>query len=181
MDILQILANYLSASIWPPYMVGMGIGILCWLAFLLSNHPIGVSTAFAKSAGMIETAIRGPEVRKKPYYQENLPTIDWEWMLVAGLFLGAYTAAWLSGDINWKWVPQMWEDTFGPSIGLRLGAALFGGICVGFGARWGSGCTSGHGISGTLQLVLSSWIAVFCFFFGGVAVAFLIFSDYIGV
>jgi uncharacterized protein len=156
-------------------MVGMGIGFLCWLAFLLSNHSIGVSTAFAKSAGMIEGAVRGPDVRSKPYYQENRPTIDWEWMLVAGLFLGAYTAAWLSGDINWKWVPQMWEDTFGPSILLRLSAALLGGICVGFGARWGSGCTSGHGISGTLQLVLSSWIAVFCFFSGGVAVAFFIY------
>jgi len=175
MDIFQIFADYLSVSIWSPYIAGVGIGILCWLAFLLSNHPIGVSTAFAKSAGMIETAVRGPEVRKKPYYRENQPTIDWEWMLVAGLFLGAYTAAWLSGDIVWKWVPRMWEDAFGPGIGLRLGAALFGGICVGFGARWGSGCTSGHGISGTLQLVLSSWIAVFCFFGAGVAVAFFIY------
>ncbi len=175
MDIFQTFTNHLFISIWSPYIVGVGIGILCWLAFLLSNHPIGVSTAFAKSAGMIEMAVRGPEVRNKPYYQENPPTIDWGWMLVAGLFLGAFTAAWLSGDINWKWVPQMWEDTFGPSILLRLSAALFGGICVGFGARWGSGCTSGHGISGALQLVLSSWIAVFCFFAGGVAVAFFIY------
>ncbi|MBM9604922.1 YeeE/YedE thiosulfate transporter family protein [Desulfopila inferna] len=175
MEIVQTIANYLFASAWSPYLVGVGIGILSWLAFLLSNHPIGVSTAFAKSAGMIEVALRGPKVRKKLYYQEKTPRIDWEWMLVLGLFLGAYTAAWLSGDINWKWVPGMWEETFGSNILLRLSVALFGGICVGFGARWGSGCTSGHGISGTMQLVLSSWIAVFCFFFGGVAVAFLLY------
>ena len=180
MDILHILTNYLTASIWPPYLVGVGIGILCWLTFFLSDHPIGVSTAFAKSAGMIEKAVRGPEVHKKPYYQEHIPKIDWGWMLVAGLFLGAFTAAWVSGDINWKWVPQMWEDTFGPGILLRLTAALFGGVCVGFGARWGSGCTSGHGISGTLQLVLSSWIAVFRFFFSGIAVALFIYRGYIG-
>jgi uncharacterized protein len=172
---MDILMHYLFASLWSPYLVGAGIGILCWLAFLLSDHPIGVSTAFAKSAGMIEEAFRGPEVRRKLYYQENVPRIDWEWMLVAGLFLGALTAAWFSGDINWKWVPGMWEDAFGPSILLRMAVALFGGVCIGFGARWGSGCTSGHGISGTLQLVLSSWIAVFCFFFSGIAVALLIY------
>ncbi len=176
MEILQTLSHYLSASIWSPYLVGTGIGILCWLAFLLSDHPIGVSTAFAKSAGIIKKAVRGPEVLEKPYYQENVPGIDWEWMLVAGLFLGALTSAGFSGDIHWKWVPGMWEDAFGPGILLRLAAALFGGICVGFGARWGSGCTSGHGISGTLQLVLSSWIAVLCFFFSGIAVAVLLYG-----
>jgi hypothetical protein len=175
MDIFQILMQSLFASTWSPYLVGAGIGILCWLAFLLSDHPIGVSTAFAKSAGMIEKAVRGPEVLEKPYYQENVPVIDWEWMLVAGLFLGALTAAGFSGDIHWQWVPDMWEASFGSSILLRLAAALFGGICVGFGARWGSGCTSGHGISGTLQLVLSSWIAVLCFFISGIAVALLLY------
>jgi len=175
MEIFQILIQPLFASTWSPYLVGTGIGILSWLAFLLSDHPIGVSTAFAKSAGMIEKAMRGSEVLKKPYYQENIPRIDWEWMLVAGLFLGALTSAWFSGDINWQWVPKMWEDSFGPSIFLRFSAALFGGICVGFGARWGSGCTSGHGISGTLQLVLSSWIAVFCFFISGITVALFLY------
>lgn len=121
MDLFQAVAAYLSVSIWSPYLVGVGIGVLSWLAFLLSDHPIGVSTAFAKSAGMIEKALRGPEVDQKPYYQENPPVIDWEWLLVAGLFIGAFSAARLSGDIAWKWVPRMWEDTFGPDIGLRLG------------------------------------------------------------
>ncbi|MGB3212485.1 MAG: YeeE/YedE thiosulfate transporter family protein [Desulforhopalus sp.] len=171
MDILQIIENYLSATTWSPYIVGMGIGFLSCLAFLLSNHPIGISTAFAKSAGMIEEAVRGPKVAEKLYYRENEPGIDWEWMLVVGLFIGALTAAWLAGDIRWKLVPEMWENAFGSSVLLRLTVALFGGICVGFGARWGRGCTSGHGISGTLQLVLSSWIAVLCFFIGGVVVA----------
>ncbi|MGW8194330.1 MAG: YeeE/YedE thiosulfate transporter family protein [Desulforhopalus sp.] len=171
MDIWQNVEIFFSAATWSPYLVGVGIGILCWLTFLLSNHPLGVSTAFAKSAGMIEEAVRGPTVRNKAYYQQNEPGIDWGWMLVFGLFLGALCAAWLADDIRWRWVPEMWEKSFGSSIAQRLIVAFLGGICVGFGARWGRGCTSGHGISGTLQLVVSSWLSVLCFFIGGVVVA----------
>ena len=169
------MMEFLSEARWSPYGVGVGIGVLSWLAFLFSNHPLGVSTAFAKTAGMIEKRLRGPQVAEKPYYRENKPTVDWEWMLVLGLFLGALTSAWLSGTIRWDWVPPMWEARFGSTVALRLGVAVFGGICVGFGARWGCGCTSGHGISGTLQLVLSSWLSAACFFVGGAAAAFLIY------
>ena len=47
---------------------------------------------------------------------------------------------------------------------------------MGFGARWGRGCTSGHGISGGLQLAVSSWTFFFVMFASGVATAFLLFA-----
>jgi hypothetical protein len=47
---------------------------------------------------------------------------------------------------------------------------------LGLGARWAGGCTSGHGISGTLQLAVSSWVAAGCFFAGGILTAKLIFK-----
>lgn len=172
---MDTLIELLKTATWPPYLVGIGIGILSWLAFLLSHHPIGVSTALAKSAGMVEEAVRGKKTREKLYYQENPPQIDWEWMLVAGLFLGAFAAAGLAGDVRWIWVPPMWQEQFGTGVLLRLVIAMAGGILVGFGARWGKGCTSGHGISGTLQLVLSSWLAVIMFFASGVVVAMLLY------
>ncbi len=53
--------------------------------------------------------------------------------------------------------------------------AFGGGVLMGLGARWAGGCTSGHGISGTMQLALSSWIAAACFFAGGIAGAMLIY------
>lgn len=172
---LDAIMDVLSRPEWSAYVVGVGIGILSWLAFLLSDHPLGVSTAFAKTAGMLEKAVRGPKAEEKAYYQENKPAIDWEWMLVLGLFLGALTSAWLSDTIRWEWVPPMWAAAFGSDTLVRLVVALFGGICVGFGARWGCGCTSGHGISGTMQLVLSSWLAAACFFVSGVLVAFFMY------
>jgi uncharacterized membrane protein YedE/YeeE len=172
---MSMFFNILRDPLWSPYAVGMGIGVVSWLAFLFSNRPLGVSGAFANTAGMIEKAVRGPKVDEKPYYREHKPVIDWEWMLVLGLFMGASTAAWLSGTIRWEWVPPMWEAAFGPNVAIRLAAAIFGGICVGFGARWGGGCTSGHGISGTMQLVLGSWLAAACFFVGGIGVAMLMY------
>ena len=58
------------------------------------------------------------------------------------------------------------------SFGLHAALGLLGGILMAFGARFAGGCTSGHGISGTLQLNVGSWIAVTCFFIGGIAVAY---------
>jgi uncharacterized membrane protein YedE/YeeE len=39
------------------------------------------------------------------------------------------------------------------------------------GARLAGGCTSGHGISGTMQLNPGSWTTAICIFIGGIAVA----------
>ncbi len=44
-----------------------------------------------------------------------------------------------------------------------------------FGARTAGGCTSGHGISGALQLSVGSWVALICFFVGGIGTAMLLY------
>jgi hypothetical protein len=80
------MLGFLYLKSWSPYAAGIGIGILSWFAFLLSDHPLGVSTAYARSSGMIETAIRGDKARSRPYYQRFTPQIAWEWMLVRFLF-----------------------------------------------------------------------------------------------
>jgi len=49
-------------------------------------------------------------------------------------------------------------------------------MIMGLGARWAGGCTSGHGISGTLQLSVASWVAAICFFAGGIVTAGLLFG-----
>jgi len=52
----------------------------------------------------------------------------------------------------------MWREQFGGSVPLRLAAAFFAGALMMFGARLADGCTSGHGISGSLQLAVSSLV-----------------------
>jgi len=167
--------EWLKMAQWSPYAVGIGIGVLSWLAFLLSDKPIGCSTAFSRTSGMVERLFRGSRVAEKPYYKKFTPTVDWEWVLVIGILVGAFISAQLSGEFRATWVPQMWASSFGSGIGMRWIVALIGGVLIGLGARWAGGCTSGHGISGTLQLAVSSWLAVMGFFVGGIVTAMAIF------
>lgn len=168
--------NWLTEVRWSPYAVGIGIGVLSWLTWLISKKPIGCSTSFARTAGMIEKLFGVHEVEAKPYYQEVKPAVDWQWMLVLGTIAGALVSAVLSGDFHWQWIPPTWTAAFGTNVLVRVAVALLGGVLLGFGARWAGGCTSGHGISGTMQLAVSSWISAICFFVGGIIMAQLIFA-----
>ncbi|MDW7680989.1 MAG: YeeE/YedE thiosulfate transporter family protein, partial [bacterium] len=123
-----------------------------------------------------EKLFRGKKVDLKPYYQKEKLVVDWQWMLVLGIVIGSLISALLSGDFHWQWVPSTWASAFGSDPTLRVIVALVGGVCIGFGARWSGGCTSGHGISGALQLAVSSWISAICFFIGGILMAHIIFS-----
>ena len=167
--------NWLTDVQWSPYAVGIGIGVLSWFTWLISQKPLGCSTSFARTAGMIEKLFRGQKVETRPYYQEVRPVVDWQWMLVLGMIVGALISSLLSGDFSWQWIPAQWAAVFGTSVPLRLAVALLGGVLLGFGARWAGGCTSGHGISGTMQLAVSSWISAICFFVGGTIMAKLLF------
>lgn len=75
------------------------------------------------------------------------------------------------GEFTNEWLPPIWEARFGDSIAVRAAIGFCGGMFMAFGARLARGCTSGHGISGTLQLSPGSWIVLICLFIGGVAVA----------
>ncbi len=168
--------NWLTEVLWSPYVVGAGIGVLSWFTWLISNEPLGTSTTYARIAGMIEKVFRGKKVGEKLYYRETKPKVDWQMMLVLGVIIGALISALISGDFTWHWTQPVWEGRFGTNVLLRLVFAFTGGILLGFGARWADGCTSGHGISGTMQLAISSWIAAIFFFVGGILVAQLLFN-----
>ncbi|MBN1376516.1 MAG: YeeE/YedE family protein [Dehalococcoidia bacterium] len=168
--------NWLTELQWSPYLVGAAIGVLSWFTWLVSNEPLGCSTSFSRIAGMVERLFRGKRVEHKLYYQEVKPEIDWQMMLVIGIVIGALISSLLSGDFLWQWIPSVWSFNFGDNIAIRLIVALTGGILLGFGSRWADGCTSGHGISGTMQLAVSSCISAICFFVGGILVAQLLFK-----
>ena len=168
--------NWLSTGRWSPYVVGIAIGVLSWISFLISDKALGCSTAFARTSCMIERLLRGSKTEEKPYFAKYAPVIDWQWMLVLGVVIGAFVSAQLSGHFQLEWVPPLWAETFGQTPLARWAVALVGGVLMGVGSRWAGGCTSGHGISGTLQLAVSSWLATICFFIGGIATAMLIFG-----
>ena len=172
---METIVSVLTDTFWSPYAAGIGIGILSWLSFLISDKPIATSTTFARAGGMIENLITG-KAEQRPYFKKIKLSIEWQWMLVFGVIAGSFLSAIISGDFQvGVWVPSLWASAFGDSAALRVVVALAGGIILGFGARFGDGCTSGHGISGTLQLAVSSWISVIFFFIGGVITAHIIY------
>jgi len=89
----------------------------------------------------------------RPYFQHPRYTGTRVWRLVyaAGLVLGA----------------GLWWLTLGDGETLTTQVPawqlLLGGVLVGFGARLGNGCTSGHGICGLGALQWPSLLAVLTF------------------
>jgi uncharacterized membrane protein YedE/YeeE len=165
-----------GGAAWSPYLVGAGIGMLSWLTFYFSDKAIGASGGYATLAGMLGRLVAPRHTASLAYYRDNPPEMNWGLLLLAGLLVGAFLAAWSGGEITNRYLPPMWEARFGPETApLRTAVAFGGGMLMAFGARLAGGCTSGHGISGTLQLAISSWISVTCFFLGGIAVATLLY------
>jgi uncharacterized membrane protein YedE/YeeE len=96
--------------------------------------------------------------------------------LLVGVFVGAMLSSHLSGDRSSASVPPLWRWRYGDSSAKRFAAAFFGGALMVLGARIAGGCTSGHGISGTLQLAVQSWSFIALAFAAAVAAAFLMFG-----
>ena len=168
--------EYLMIERWSPYIVGALIGLLNIGALLVSGKALGASTSFLKVSGYIIRAFNKKKVDDNEYYQKNRPEIDWGMMLLLGIVIGAFVSSLLSGDFKIQTLPPMWEGEISDSFGLRILAAFAGGVLLGIGSRWAGGCTSGHGISGTSQLSIISWVAAIAFFVGGIAAAFLIYG-----
>ncbi|THG81374.1 YeeE/YedE family protein [Pseudomonas sp. A-1] len=73
--------------------------------------------------------------------------------------------------------PWLWQAFAAlPAIEMQadVPGLLLAGLLVGFGARLGSGCTSGHGICGLSRLSPRSLIATLCFMGTGFATVFVV-------
>jgi uncharacterized protein len=60
-----------------------------------------------------------------------------------------------------------------PQIDAQYGALITAGLLVGVGTRYGSGCTSGHGVCGLSRLSLRSLVATAAFMGAGFATVFV--------
>jgi len=151
--------NALFQRSWSPYVVGAGIGGLSWLSFATAKKPLGITTPCESTAARLgQLAPQASGVNAYLVKNDEVPRLDWEWALAAGVLLGSAISANASGDTDHGSVPRTWARTFGPSRATRFAGAFIGGAMMMFGARMAKGCTSGHGISGTLQLAASSWL-----------------------
>jgi uncharacterized membrane protein YedE/YeeE len=138
---------------WEHYLLGgLFIGAGVSVLFVLTGWVGGMSTVFTSTWSYVS---------RKPFFQQSrfLDTRLWRLVFALGLILGA--ALW------WTWL--------GPTVPLHTSVPLWqlgvGGVLVGFGARLGNGCTSGHGICGLSSLQLPSLVAVLTFMATGFVTA----------
>ena len=162
---------------WNPYLVGMLIGVLSILTFSLADKPIGISTGIAQAAGACAMPVMGADgVAANTYWAKKaVPAWDYGSLFVLGTLFGALVSAVVSGSFKLESVPTIWRERFGSSLMKRFVAAFLGGAVLIFGARLADGCTSGHGISGALQLAVSSWTFFITMFASGIVTAFIFF------
>lgn len=91
----------------------------------------------------------------------------------------------VSGDIGWRiaFILGMLAAPLAyrlvaplPAVQIDAGttALVVAGLLVGIGTRFGSGCTSGHGVCGLSRLSPRSLVATLTFMFAGFATVFVI-------
>lgn len=162
---------------WNPYVVGAGLGVLSWAVFAIVNAPLGITTALSQVSGAVAEPVIGQEgLKANAYWAKNMPAWDYGTLFLVGTFIGALVSVLVSRSFRVESVPGVWRERFGPSTALRLVAAFAGGILTMFGARMAGGCTSGNGLSGSLQLAVSGWTFFIVMFISGVATAWLVFG-----
>lgn len=88
-----------------------------------------------------------------------------------------------SGDMGWRsafligllaapWLYQVFAPLPDIRIDAGNGTLILAGLLVGVGTRYGSGCTSGHGVCGISRLSPRSLVATACFMLTGFVTVF---------
>lgn len=183
---MQSLLAILSQP-WPWYVSGPLIGLMVPLMLFIGNRSFGISSNLRHLC-----AITQPPDIHVDFFRYDWKEHYWSIVFVAGTALGGLIATTLlashapidlSGEAlamieSWGFAPPAAGALVPPELfdpGIRNIALLFaGGVLVGFGTRYASGCTSGHAITGLSTLQLPSLFAILGIFSGGLLASWLI-------
>lgn len=103
---------------------------------------------------------------------------------VSGIFGGLLQPK--AGDFAWRLsfvlgivaagavISLLRPDLFAMGVTRSMPALIAAGVLVGFGARLGSGCTSGHGVCGIARLGPRSFVATATFMATGALATFVV-------
>ena len=136
-----------------------GIAAIAVSIFIVSDRVLGASTFYPYIAdrltGLTDNAYYIKQVEQSGFYEIKF---------LAGAFLSGLVYSLLKGEFKIRLLHDNWIRMKGSSSTARIFWAFTGGFLLLFGARLAGGCTSGHIISGGIQLAVSSWVfALFVF------------------
>lgn len=167
----------MSKDGWNPFVAGALAGLLAILSVVITEKMLdksdylGTSTTFVRVTGLVEQAVAPEYVAQNEYFTKTRIKVDWQMLLVAGIFIGALISSFTDGSFKLEAVPPLWKQYHGSSIIKRAVWSVVGGIIGLFGARMAGGCPSGHGLSGMMQLATSGLVAMMGFMVGGIIMA----------
>jgi uncharacterized membrane protein YedE/YeeE len=149
----------LATSLYPnskgrlnPLIGGLLIGGSQLTSVLLTKGTLGISASYEEAGKWFWKLVRSS---KEPVSSNS--------MIFA---LGATAASFLLS----RALPELVQSD---DLVLSPLRTVLGGAIMAFGSRLGTGCTSGHGLSGMALLGVSSMISVISMFVGGMATAAL--------
>ncbi len=165
---------------WPWYIAGPLIALNMFL-LIYFGETFGVSSNLRTICAMSGAK------KYSEFFDFNWRNQIWNVVFIVGAGIGGYVSStYLSSDVGVHL--SMASINSLKDIGIASSSAflpeeifsfdrlcsfsgfmtlLFGGVLVGFGARYAGGCTSGHAITGLSSMQLPSLIAVIGFFVGG--------------
>jgi uncharacterized membrane protein YedE/YeeE len=139
---------------------GITLALLNAIIFLTAtfNRPIGASTTYPYLADLLTGTT------SNDYFTKIQTPGNWELIFLSGAFLAGLIISLLKKDFKITLIHSNWGKYKGTSSIKRIIWSFIGGFLLIIGARIAGGCTSGHIISGGMQLAISSLLfAVFVF------------------
>jgi uncharacterized membrane protein YedE/YeeE len=138
--------DWLHFTPWTSLLGGILLGISAAVLFLNSGRILGIT-------GILE-GVLAPKNADSP----------WRFAFLLGLFAAPLVAKFV--------LPA--ELIHAPRVDASWAMVIVAGLLVGYGTRWGAGCTSGHGICGLSRLSLRSLVATLSFMSTGFVTVFVI-------
>jgi len=142
------------------FFAGIALAVLNVVVFLsaLTDRIIGASTAYPYLADIATGKTQNN------YFEKIQAPGHWELLFLAGAFLAGFIISVLKKEFKFTLIHSSWLKYKGNSVSKRIIWSFIGGFILIIGARMAGGCTSGHILSGGMQLSVSSLVfAVFVF------------------
>ncbi len=159
---------------WNPYIVGIGIGFVIILSFVVTGRGLGAIGAFSTFVASFMNTVAPDHALSNPVYSSYIsgvdsPLKDWVVFEIVGVCIGGLISGLHSGRFKFEVIK-------GPNISKmnRIILAFSGGMLMAFAAKMARGCTSGLALSGGSTMSIGAWLFMFSVFIGGYSIAFLI-------
>lgn len=139
--------------------VGFAVALGWFLTFSLSQvafDPVQIESA----------TFTGPSAHTLMFFLDRNAVLEFDIGLVPGVFLGAFIAASLTGELKF----QGFDST------SNMRQSMIGAALMGFGGMLAGGCAIGAGVTGGSIFAGTAWAALTAFWVGGMMTDWLVFQ-----